>query len=127
MYPERTPIFTCIVRGSGFLEWRYNNWEDHVALTTNDQLGMPMTYDRFDATLVNVTQTGTGETVLLSTLCLKRVIDNKTTITCLSGDHRENTSITVYKNTEAAIYSFFIFTLMLVLKLLNFQIDHQCN
>ena len=109
MYPEQAPKFTCIVRDSSFLAWRYNNQEDHVALTTYNQLGIPITHKHFNATLVNWTRTATGKIVLLSTLRLKRVIDNETTITCLSGDHQENTSITVYKNSEAAIYLFFFF------------------
>ena len=109
MYPEQAPKFTCMVRDSSFLEWRYNNQEDHVALTKDNQLGIPITHEHFDVTLVNWTRTATGKTVLLSILRLKGVIDSETTITCLSGDHRENTSITVYKNSEAAIYFFYFY------------------
>lgn len=83
------------------MDWWYNNQEDYVSLTTRDLLGTSRTNDLFNATLVNITHTSTGETVLLSTLHLNRIIDDEITISCRNGDHSESTNITVYKNSEA--------------------------
>ena len=99
MYPQQLPTFTCITRGSSFVEWRYNDNEDHVALTTN---GASNTHDFLNATLVNITRTKTGETVLLSTLHLNSLTHDEITITCFNGDSKRSANITIYKNGDSA-------------------------
>lgn len=105
VYPEQLPItFTCITRDSGFVDWRYNNNEDHVSVTMSDQLGQPVYAgsNYFYVTLVNITHTNTGEMILLSKLYLNELIHNVTTVTCRNGDHQGSTNITVYRSGKPA-------------------------
>ena len=102
VYPEQAPTYTCITRDSSLLNWWYNNREDHVSLIAIDKLGTSRTNDLFNATLVNTTRTSTGETVIISTLHLNRIVDYVITITCRNGDLQVSTNITSYKNGQAA-------------------------
>ena len=105
VYPVQLPImFTCITRDSSFVDWRYNNNEDHVSVPKSYQLGQPVYAgsNYFYVTLVNITHTNTNETILLSKLYLNELIDNVITITCRNGDHQRSTNITVYRSGKPA-------------------------
>ena len=103
VYPEQFPItYTCITRGSRFVEWKYNDNENHVSLTADHHIGksVPDGSNHFNTTLINI-DTNTGQTIIISELSLYEMEGhNEIIITCINGDLRESTNITLYKSGE---------------------------
>ena len=100
MYSEQFPInFTCITTGSSFLEWKYNDNEKHVSITADHEIGKsePDDSNPFNATLINI-DASTGPTIMSELSLYEMDGHNEIVITCINGDHRESTNITLYKS-----------------------------